>query len=293
MRPDLPDEAPLFGRGPSSTARLILLGLSSILLMMADSRGHYLDRFHAALSVLVYPVQQLASVPADTGSWLVDRFKSRADLFEQNRQLARENRLLSVRLQRFQALRAENERLRALMNAAAKRPERVMVAEIVRVDLEPYSHRVLINRGTRDGVYKGQPVLDAEGVMGQVVQAGPLSAYAMLISDPSHALPVQVNRTGLRSIARGTGRAATLELTDLPLSADIRLDDLLVTSGLGGRFPAGLPVGRVSEILRDPGQPFAQVYLQPAAQLNRSRHVLLIWPQAPVTPPAALPEATP
>lgn len=285
MTPDSTKAAPIFGRGPSSTARLILLGLASILLMMADSRGHYLDRIHAALSTAVYPLQRLAALPAETGGWISERWTTRAGLLEENEQLERANRLLRGRLQRFMALQQENERLRALMNAAATRSERVTVAEIVQVDLAPSSHQVLINRGSQSGVYVGQPVLDANGVMGQIVEVGPVSAYAMLISDPGHALPVQFNRTGLRSIARGTGRANALKLGDLPLSADMRIGDWLVTSGLGGRFPPGLPVARVTRIERDPGQAFANVYATPAAALNRSRHVLLIWPEKPVEAP--------
>lgn len=285
MRPDSPAAAPLFDRGPSSTARLIILGLASILLMMADSRGHYLDRLRGALSTVVYPLQELASVPADTGNWLSEHFQSRAQLFEENRRLKQENLFLSGRLQVLKALQAENARLKALKKVAASWPERVMVAEIVQVDLATSSHQVLINRGTLDGAYPGQPVLDADGVMGQVVRAGPWSAFVMLISDPNSALPVQVNRSGLRSIAQGTGRADTLELNDVPLSADIAEGDLLVTSGLGGRFPTGLRVGRVSEVLRDPGLPFARVLVDPAAALKRSRHVLLIWPEAPVPAP--------
>lgn len=281
MRPDATQQdSPLFSRGPSSTARLILLGLASVLLMMADHRGDYLDRFRNAMSVLVHPLQQVASWPGDVYQWLSTNLVAHRELTAENRRLREENLLIRGRLQKLAALQAENARLRALLETARRRPERLVVAEIERVDLDPYNHRVLIGRGTTDEVYEGQPVLDENGVMGQIVEAGPLSAYAMLISDPSHSLPVQINRTGLKTLAMGTGRTDQLALNDLPLSADVRRGDLLVTSGLGGRFPAGLPVARVSRIQRDPGQPFAQVTATPMAALDRARLVLLVWPRA-------------
>lgn len=278
MRPDAPQESPLFARGPSSTARLVLLALASILLMTADHRGQYLDRFREAMSVLAYPIQVVASIPADVGSWISEEVTGRQALLSENERLERE--LLEARgeLQRMAALRAENARLRALLDTAERRGEEAVVAEIERVDLDPYNHRVLISRGSRDGVFVGQPVLDESGVMGQVVETGPFSAYVMLISDPNHALPVELNRTGLRTIAFGTGGTDRLALTDLPMTADVRPGDLLVTSGLGGHFPQGFPVARVTRVHRDPGQPFAQIEARPVAALDRSRLVLLIWP---------------
>lgn len=278
MRPDTPQESPLFARGPSSTARLVLLALASVLLMTADHRGQYLDRLRDALSVLAYPIQAVASFPADAGNWIAEEVSTRQALVSENRRLERE--LLEARgeLQRLAALRKENARLRALLDTAERRAEQSIVAEIERVDLDPYSHRVLIGRGTRGGVFEGQPVVDQSGVMGQVVETGPLSAYVMLISDPNHALPVEINRTGLRTIALGTGSTNRLVLTDLPMTADVRPGDLLVTSGLGGHFPAGFPVARVARIRRDPGQPFARIEATPVAALDRSRLVLLVWP---------------
>lgn len=278
MRPDAPQESPLFARGPSSTARLVLLSLASVLLMTADHRGNYLDRIRAALSVLTYPIQTVASFPADAGSWIAEEVTGRQALIEENRQLERELLAARGQLQRLAALRQENARLRELLDTAERRDEQAVVSEIERVDLDPFSHRVLIDRGTRDRVFEGQPVVDQSGVMGQVVETGPFSAYVMLISDPNHALPVELNRTGLRTIAFGTGSTDRLVLTDLPMTADVRPGDLLVTSGLGGHFPVGFPVARVTRIQRDPGQPFAQIEARPVAALDRSRLVLLIWP---------------
>lgn len=286
MRPDTPQDSPLFARGPSSTARLVLLALASVLLMTADHRGQYLDRVRAGFGVLARPLQAVAAFPADAARWLSEEVTEREALIAENRRLRRTVLQVRGELQRLEALRAENSRLRALLEAAERQPHRAMVAEIEQVDLDPYDHRVLIGKGTRDGVYRDQPLVDEHGVMGQVVEAGPLSAYVMLISDPNHALPVEVNRSGLRTIALGTGDTGRLALTDLPLNADVRRGDLLVTSGLGGRFPAGVPVGRISRVSRDPGEAFAEVEAAPAAELDRSRLVLLIWPeQAPEAGP--------
>lgn len=296
MLPDAKQESPLFARGPSSTARLVLLALASILLMTADHRGQYLERIRSGLSILAYPIQSVASLPADAGSWIAEEFTERQALIDENRRLERE--LLEARgqLQRVAAMRRENDRLRALLDTARRNTGEAVVAEIERVDLDPYNHRVLINRGTRDQVYQGQPVVDETGVMGQVVATGPLSAYVMLISDPNHALPVELNRTGLRTVAFGTGNTNRLSLTDLPMTADVRQGDLLVTSGLGGHFPPGFPVARVTGVQRDPGQPFARIEARPVAALDRSRLVLLIWPgreDAPVAEPQDTPETAP
>lgn len=279
MRPDSPQESPLFARGPSSTARLVLLALASVLLMTADHRGHYLDRVRAGLGVLTRPLQAMAAFPADTGRWVAEAVSERQALIAENRRLERAILKARGELQRLSAMRAENARLRALLDTAKRQAHHAVVVEIEQVDLDPYDHRVLIGKGTRHGVYRGQPLVDEHGVMGQVVEAGPFSAYVMLISDPNHALPVEVNRTGLRTIAMGTGDTGRLALTDLPLSADVRRGDLLVTSGLGGRFPAGFPVARITRVDRNPGKPFAEVDAAPAAALDRSRLILLIWPE--------------
>lgn len=278
MRPESPQESPLFARGPSSTARLVLLALASVLLMTADHRGHYLDRVRAGLGVLARPLQAIAAFPADATRWVTEEISERQALISENRRLEREILKARGELQRLETLRAENARLRALLDTAKRQAHHAVVAEIEQVDLDPYNHRVLIGKGTRANVYQGQPLVDEHGVMGQVVEAGPFSAYVMLISDPNHALPVEINRTGLRTIALGTGETDRLTLTDLPLSADVRRGDLLVTSGLGGRFPAGIPVARITRVTRDPGKPFAEVDAAPAAALDRSRLILLIWP---------------
>jgi len=175
------------------------------------------------------------------------------------------------------ALEAENMRMRNLLDSSFKIGDRVLIAELVAVDLDPYRQQVLINKGTSSGVYEGQPVLDANAVMGQVTHVNPLTATVLLITDARHALPVQVNRNGLRTVALGTGRINVLELPHLPNNADISVGDLLITSGLGGHFPPGYPVAEVTSVVREPGQPFAVVEARPMAHLDRTREALLVW----------------
>jgi rod shape-determining protein MreC len=183
-----------------------------------------------------------------------------------------------VQMQRLAALEAENIRLRELLDASFEVGEKRLIAELMSVNLDPFQHQIVINKGTLDGVFPGQPILDAEGVMGQIVHAGPYTSTAVLITDTSHAIPVQVNRNGLRSIAIGSGTINRLELPYIPNNSDILPGDLLITSGLGGRFPPGYPVAKVGAVQHDPGRSFAQVIAEPLAQLNRSREVLLVWP---------------
>ena len=259
--------------------------LVSVVLMTVDHRQHHLNQVRSALSVVVYPLQYLVNFPVAAGDWVRENLATRRRLEEENASLRTQRLLLKAQLQKLSALEAENIRLRELLQSSFKVGERVLIAEILSVDLDPYKHEILLNKGTLEHVYQGQPLLDADGIMGQVVQVGPLTATAMLITDPNSAIPVQVNRNGLRSIAFGTGAIDRLELPHLPNNADIRKGDLLVTSGLGRHFPPGYPVAVVTYIEQDPGQPFAQVSALPLAHLNQSREVLLVWP-ADHRPPA-------
>jgi rod shape-determining protein MreC len=248
-------------------------------LVLADHRFHNLETVRAGLSIAVYPLQWVVNLPVTTGQWLTETLASRQKLLEENASLRAQHLLLKAQMERFSALEAENMRLRELLDSSFqfRIGERLLIAELSAVATDPFSQQVVINKGARDKVFVGQPVLDAEGVMGQVLHVAPLSSTVMLITDPNHALPVQVNRNGLRSIAVGTGRANQLELAYLPNNADIRVGDQLVTSGLGGRFPYGYPVGTVIRVEQDPRQPFAKVIAQPNARLDRNREVLLVW----------------
>ena len=225
--------------------------------------------------------------PFRLSDWLQANFTTRADLRTENLRLQAELRIANLRLQRFAALSEENRQLRAIRESAGGVTEKTLVAEIMRVDLDPFRHRVLINKGASDGLYKGQAILDAHGVFGQITRVGRYTSEAILISDAAHAIPVQVNRNGLRTIAVGTGDLNKLSLPFLTGEADVKVDDLLVSSGLGGIFPSGYPVARVSTVKRDAAETFAVVEAKPLAQLDRDREVLLIWYQEP---PIDLPE---
>lgn len=245
--------------------------------MVADQRQHLLEPLRSALSLLVAPLHYLASLPDGVVRTLRDLFPSESSLRQDNARLQAENLALQGRLQRLESLEAENRRLHDLLGSSFRVGERVLIAELLSVDLDPYRHQVLIDKGGASGVFIGQPVLDAKAVMGQVVRVGPTTATVLLISDAAHGLPVRVNRNGLRAVARGTGLLNQLDLAYVPHDADLVEGDLLVTSGLGGRFPAGYPVARVSEVKRESGQPFARVTATPLAQLDSGHEALLVW----------------
>ncbi|MET0029553.1 MAG: rod shape-determining protein MreC [Candidatus Thiodiazotropha sp.] len=267
----------IFTQGPSITTRLVVAILLSISLMVMDHRYNHLESLRATLSVLLYPIQYLASVPVLLSESASDALVSRSELEEQRERLHEENLLLRARLQKYESLEAENMRLRGLLDSSFKVGDRVLIAELVSVEQDPFRQEVLINKGSTSGLFEGQPVLDANAVVGQVTHINPFSANVLLITDAAHALPVQVNRNGLRTIALGTGLINQLELPHLPNNADIQVGDLLVTSGLGGAFPPGYPVAEVVEVKRIPGQPFASVIAQTTAHLDRIREVLLVW----------------
>lgn len=256
----------------------------SITLMVLDHDRRHLEQLRAGLSVITYPLQAIADLPLTLDRWLDEVFATRRTLQETNARLHQENLRLRARQMKLEALQAENLRLRNLLDSSLKLGDRVLAAELSAVDLDPYKHQVLIDKGSLSGVFNGQTIVDAEAVMGQVIHVNPFSATVLLITDPHHALPVQVLRNGLRSIALGTGRLDQLELPYLPNDADIQVGDLLVTSGLGGRYPAGYPVAEVVQVARQPGQPFAEVIARPRAHLDRAREVLLVWPTKPPEP---------
>ena len=270
------------------------LVLLSIALMTIDHRQHHLDNVRAALSVVVYPLQLLVDLPGDTLDWFRESLATRRQLQEENFSLRKQQLVLNSQLQKLEALEAENRRLRALLDSSFQVGERPMlIAALLSVDMDPYRHQIEINKGSLDNLFEGQPLLDSRGVMGQLIHVGPFTATAMLITDPAHAIPVQVNRTGLRTIALGTGKLDQLELPNIPINADIRVGDLLVASGLGGRFPAGYPVADVTEVEQDPSRAFSHVLARPRAQLDRSREVLLVWPEQIESPAGATPPESP
>lgn len=255
--------------------------------MFLDQRGGHLDPLRQTIGAAVYPLQITVDAPARLWNWMRVRSANRNQLQLENSRLKIESLVSKGQIQELAALRAENDRLRSLLDARERVRGEVRVAEIMSVDANPYRHNIMLDIGKRDGVYDGQTIIDANGVVGQVIETGLFTSQAILISDPDHALPVEVNRNGLRTIAFGTGEFDRLDLPFLPNNADIRAGDLLVTSGLGGAFPPGYPVAIVGMVNRIPQEPFADVVATPAAALNQIREVMLIWHQ----PSAAEPEA--
>lgn len=280
---------PLFVKGPSVGARLLVLGAVALFLIFAGHRFGWLSKTESAVSVVATPFYWVTDLPSRFSEWLGDAVRSRETISQQNEKLRAESLLLKAKVQKLAALEAENVRLRELLNSSALLDDSVLVAELIGVSPEPRTHEILINKGTDDGVYVGQPVIDALGLMGQVIAVGPLHSRVLLITDATHALPVQINRNGIRSVAEGVGSYYELELQHVAATTDIRVGDLLVSSGLGQRFPAGYPVAVVSEIEIDPGQPFATVKARPSAALNRSRHVLLVFTQQAKSEPQPSP----
>jgi len=251
-------------------------------LIVADLNYNEFHTGRAVLNSFAAPIYWIANLPVRVTQWTQVHIQSRSRLLEENERLQRENLILQGRSQQMASLQAENVRLRALLNSSALLRDDVLVAELVGVSPDPERLQLLLNKGERDGVFVGQPLIDADGLMGQVVEVGSGSSRALLITDVTHSVPVQVNRNGVRAIAEGTGALGSLEIRHVSSSTDIQPGDLLVTSGLGGRFPEGYPVAVVKEVERDAGEPFARVVATPSAALDRSRHVLLVF-----TPPHA------
>lgn len=268
--------------------------LLSIVMMTMDHRYHYLSGLHDVLSTAIYPLHYLMQTPAEIRLWLNENLAGRGALLAENTRLREKQLFFDVELQKLTALEAENRRLRSLLESAVNRSERVLIAEMLAVDFDPYRHHILLNRGRQHGVYVGQPVLGPQGIIGQIIQADPLTSTAILITDANHALPVQINRNGVRTLALGTGNFQELKLPHVPNHEDVKVGDTLVTSGLGGRFPSGYPVGTVTKVEFDPGSPFANIIAKPIAQLDRIREVMLLEgpPIKEPAPPPALIEPT-
>ncbi len=244
--------------------------------MVADFRYDRLDQLRSTLAYPIYPAQLLAEIPHNVADWLLTNINSYTHLLTQHAQLNEELLELQGRMLRFNALAEENTQLRAQLGASLRVGERVSLAEITNADFSPYSQHIWINKGSRGGVSLGQAVIDAHAIMGQITEVTPFRAKVTMITDPMHAIPVRVLRSGLLTVAKGTGRVDSLELPFLPNSADISVGDLLISSGLGGRYPADYPVARVTQIDQDStGAPV--VYAMPLAKLAQSRDVMLVW----------------
>lgn len=288
-----PEKVQLFATGGASTLRLIVYLTIAMIVMVVDHRAGYLEGLRAFASRIVEPVYRIAAFPAEAARAGRLAIATQTHLADENRELREALLLAQVRLNRMSALSAQNERLKELLDVQNDLGLGVKLARLIDIDLDPFRHRVVLDAGAVQGISIGQPVLDAGGIMGQIVEVLPNTSVAMLITDPTHAIPVMIERTGLRTIAYGTGAIDRLQLPNIPISADIKAGDTLVTSGLGGRFPSGFPVGVIGEISNDESGMFAAAVAQPAAALDRSGDVLLLYdlPQ-PFGPPAPDPAAS-
>ena len=268
--------AAIDGDAAARIARLMFYGLLAIVLMTLDYRGGYVDILRTQAWRAIEPVILAVEAPFKMGQRMGEELRQRHALMDRVAILERERRERLAELSLLEELRNDNRELRDLLDASQRLVPDFQSAELMNIDLNPWSHRVLINRGSRDGLEAGQPVMDAFGVMGQVDEVAFNTAQVILISDPDHALPVRVQRTGLRTVAYGSGRINQLRLTDLPMNVDLQPGDILVTSGLGGAFSAGLPVAEVESVSRPVGEAFAKAVVRPVARLDRARHVLVV-----------------
>ena len=260
---------------------MFVLVIASVALMTIDQRWQSLELVRSTLSGVLYPLQYTIDLPIRMYYWADEALSTQQTLLEKNREYEARHLENRVQLQKLDIIEKENERLRKLLGAIPKTTERLLISEIINVDVDPYKQLIVLNKGQNHDVYQGQPIIDAVGIMGQVVHVGPFSSTAMLITDASHAIPVQINRTGLRAIAFGTGKMDQLNLRHLPHNVDIQVGDLLITSGLGETFPPNFPVGTISKVERPAGEPFAAIEAKPHAELEQSREVLLVWRNAP------------
>lgn len=269
----------MLARQSDAMVRFLVLAVISIALMYVDyPDGHYRKKANDVLSVISYPLVVIASFPAAAAEWVSDLFDSEDDLQLRLQQMQDRQLMLQARLEKLEAVEAENKQLRNMLGAAQQVADKAMVARLVAVNPEPFTRKIVIDKGRKDGAFFGQPVISASGIVGQITEANLFDSRVTLITDASHAIPVQVQRNGLRTILQGTGASNELSAPFLTRSADIRKGDILISSGLGGRFPPNYPVARIEEIVADPNEAFLKITAVPMAKLEHGRQVLIIWP---------------
>ncbi|STX63394.1 rod shape-determining protein MreC [Legionella moravica] len=268
----------LFIKGGHSSIGFVLALVFSIFMMISDYHYHYLDNVRSGFSLVVSPLQYAVDYPVRVVGWVQSLVSAKKALIDENMQLRYQQTMLEAELQKLLVIQKENSQLKELLLTSSQADMRAMAAQILAVDTSNSRQIVVLNKGKRDGVYSGQPVLDAKGVMGQVIDVGPMTSTVLLISDSKSAVPVRNNRTGERAILVGNNSIDQLSLINLPKISSIHPGDVLVTSGLGRRYPEGYPVGRVERVNSIPGEDFVKVMVSPVALLNRNRLVLLIWP---------------
>lgn len=261
--------------------RTLILLLACCGLMAAEVDGEKLDAPRDWLALALTPITWISEIPSHLSD-LSEHFATRKRLMAENTLLRHRQLQLEAQLQRYAALRAENTRIRGLMEASRKLSDHVAVVDIIATNQDPYRQQIALNKGQKDGVYRGQALVDASGVLGQVIQVHRNTSVALMVTDPDHGIPVEVNRTGLQAIALGQGSGQGLRIAFLPANAEIKTGDLVVSSSLGGRFPAGFPVGRVAKVIRTPGGHFKEAIAVPAARVGEGRQALLVWSEHPV-----------
>lgn len=269
---------PIFKHGPSPQHRIILVLIFSVLFIFLDHKMHSFEAIRGTLQSLVSPLQYIATTPKLLMNWAATNIVTRTKLIEENQAYKVNELRFKEQLMQLDKFKEENNRLRSLLASPLRSDMKKMVAEILSVDSDPYTHQIVINRGKNDGAYEGQPVLDDQGIIGQILNVGTTSSRVLLITDVAHAVPVRVRRNGVRLISSGTGHIDKLEHNFVPHSTDVRVGDLLVTSGLGGKYPEGYPVARIDSVSHHESQAFASVSSQPVAQIDKLRFLLLLWP---------------
>lgn len=275
--------SPLFSRGPSPNFKIIAVLIISLGLMMIDQAQQAVQPVRSGIAAAMQPLQFAAELPSDAIDFF-SKYIDRDELAAENKELNQKVLLLRARLQKLAALEAENERIRGLLASSDSLNEDVLIAEILAISPDPYLHFMKLNKGSVDGVFSGQALIDANGIIGQVTEVNMMDANAIMITDANHGIPVELNRTGLQTIAQGTGKTDKLLLPFLANNADVREGDLLVSSGLGGRYPAGYPVATITQVSHQAGDEFLTVTAAPTASLNRGREALLVWTQRPAAP---------
>jgi rod shape-determining protein MreC len=268
----------VFNRGPGTGARLVFFAVLSVLLMFVDARFHYLESTRSALSVLVLPIQRLATLPSVLLQDAGDFFVTQSSLLDDKKALQRRHELDAVQLVQQQSVLQENQQLRNLLALQQRNLFTAQFAEIVYAERDVFSRKVLINKGGAAHLQAGQVVMDDKGIVGQVTRVFPWLSEVTLITDKDHAVPVQVLRNGLRSVAFGAGDISQLSLRYMPVSSDIQNGDILVTSGIDGVYPPGIPVARVEKIERDAAYPFARIVCLPIGGVDKYRQLLILSP---------------
>jgi rod shape-determining protein MreC len=274
---------PIFKHGPSPQHRLVLVLFCSALLVFLDHKMASFESLRGYLQSMVSPLQYLANTPKVAMTWISTNVTTRQQLMDENQQYRLNELKFHEQSMRLDIIKQENERLRSLLASPLRGELKKMVAEILSVDSDPYSHQLVINRGASDGVYEGQPVLDAFGVVGQILHVGQTTSRIILITDTSHAVPVRVKRNGLRMLASGSGQIDRLNHNFVPQSADLKIGDVLVTSGLGEKYPEGYPVSIITFISNDESREFLRVYSTPIAEIDRLRYLLLLSNEHPAS----------